>query len=294
MVTRLAAQRLVHDLVAEIFGSATGAWAHVVADIQPFDGSPDQVDVWLDAHRPHAVRLADEVSRLRGEVAALLEDGGLRTLVQPIVDFASGRLVGYEALSRGPLGHALERADLLFDAAARTGLSPALERACARRAVAWLERLPASLWLSVNASVPLLLEADMRAALARPGVVVEITEHLPIDEAPGLLPALAELRRGGARVALDDTGCGFADVAAAGILRPDIVKLCITVIRGAGRDPAVLAELRNTVAEFRALGAQVLAEGVEDEAQAEALRPMGIELAQGWLFGRPVAVADAL
>ena len=89
-------------------------------------------------------------------------------------------------------------------------------------------------------------------------------------------------------MALDDTGCGFADTEAAQVLRPEIVKLCITVIRSARRSPDVLPELRATIDRFRALGAQVLAEGVETEEERAALSGLGIALAQGWLFGKPV------
>lgn len=281
-VTRHAAQRLVHDLVAEVFGAATGAWAQVVADVVAFAG--DDLDGMIDRHV--ATVPAAALAALREQVAALIDRGGLRTFVQPIVSLGDARIVGYEALTRGPADHPLERADQLFAAAARTGLSHALECACARQAVPWLDRLPPGRWLSVNASVPLLLEPEMRRVLARPGLVVEITEHLPIVP-HGLEPALDALRRAGALIALDDTGCGFADTAAARALRPHLVKLCITVIRGAGQDASILPELQDTVHRFHELGAEVLAEGVETDAQAAALAPLGIDLAQGWLYGRP-------
>ncbi|MGE4280956.1 MAG: EAL domain-containing protein [Magnetospirillum sp.] len=288
-VTRQAAQRLTHDLAAEIFGAATGALAKVMAELAP--RQPGDLDDLLDDHA--ALVPADETCQLRAQVQDLLDQGGLRTLLQPIVSFPDGKVVGYEALSRGPVGHPLERADLLFGAAARTGLSHDLECACARLALPWLEKLPAGRWMTVNASVPVLLDAEMRRALARPGLVVEITEHLPI--APeGLLPALDELRQGGARIALDDTGCGFADTAAAELVRPTVVKLCITVIRGAGRDPSILPEVHATVRAFQSLGAEVLAEGVEDQIQADALDGLGINLAQGWLYGRPQPATDFL
>lgn len=288
-VTRQAAQRLVHDLATEIFGTATGALAQVRTDVTR--RQPGNLDDLLDNHAAQVP--AEETCRLRAQLQDLLDQGGLRTFLQPIVSFPEGRVVGYEALTRGPVGHPLERADLLFGAAARTGLSHDLECACARLALPWLDTLPAGLWLTVNASVPVLLDAEMRQVLARPGVVVEITEHLPI--APeGLLPALDELRQGGARIALDDTGCGFADTAAAELVRPSVVKLCITVIRGAGRDPSILPELQATVRAFQSLGCQVLAEGVEDRIQADALDGLGINLAQGWLYGRPRPAADCL
>lgn len=79
---------------------------------------------------------------------------------------------------------------------------------------------------------------------------------------------------------------------AARSIRPDIAKLCITVTRNANRSVAHLAEIADTVAELRSVGAQVLAEGVETAEQAAALTEAGASLAQGRHFGRPVPCAE--
>ncbi|MCR6629673.1 MAG: EAL domain-containing protein [Magnetospirillum sp.] len=286
-VVEAAAQRLVGDLAVEVFGGATGPWAQLVARALLLPPDCSDLDAWVDGHMAEAGSRLDELAELRRRLEAIIAQGAIRTMLQPIVAFSDGAVLGFEALSRGPAGTDLERADHLFSAAARTGLSLDLERACAVQAVQWADRLPPNLFLSINASVPLLMDDQVRTRLARPRVVAEITEHLPIDGASGLLPALAELKAGGAGIALDDTGCGFADVAAAEIIRPDIVKLCITVIRGVRRNPSILPGLCQTVGRFRALGAQVLAEGVETDEERRVLASAEIDLAQGWLFGRP-------
>jgi EAL domain-containing protein (putative c-di-GMP-specific phosphodiesterase class I) len=196
--------------------------------------------------------------------------------------------VGYEALSRGPQGSALEMANALFGAGERFNLTVELELACARQAASLAAKLHEGCWLSINLGLAALATPGAVESLARPGIVLEITEDLPLDRAQAHASFFAKARSLGARLALDDTGCGFADMEAARSIRPDIAKLCITVTRNANRSPAHLTEISRTVAELRSVGAEVLAEGVETEEQATALTEAGARLAQGWHFGRPV------
>ncbi|MDR1849747.1 MAG: EAL domain-containing protein, partial [Zoogloeaceae bacterium] len=87
---------------------------------------------------------------------------------------------------------------------------------------------------------------------------------------------------------LDDTGCGFADWQAAETLRPDFVKLCITIIRSVGRgSEEVLADLREVISRLHQAHIKVLAEGVENEREAGLLAQFDIDYAQGWLYGKP-------
>lgn len=126
--------------------------------------------------------------------------------------------------------------------------------------------------------------------LERPEVMFELTEHLPLDEAVGLAAAVARLRALGIGLALDDTGCGFADMDTARILRPNIVKLCITVVRNADKGAPFMRPIQETVSALQALSCRVLAEGVETEAQHQPLAAAGVELAQGWLYGKPADI----
>jgi EAL domain-containing protein (putative c-di-GMP-specific phosphodiesterase class I) len=119
-----------------------------------------------------------------------------------------------------------------------------------------------------------------------------LTEHLPLGKVDALRPTLDAARSKGARIALDDTGCGYADLDVAGVIEADIVKLCITVIGRLEQHPQV----RTAVAEAAKLahqnGALILAEGVETEGQARILKEIGVDLAQGWLYGRPFPASD--
>ena len=292
-VVRVAATQLAGELAREIFGSATARLVRLrVVILSGEVGAEEAKNALnaLDAALPAAQ--ADPAETLLPE---LLESGGLRTFLQPLVHFPEGRRIGYEALSRGPAGSALERADQLFDTAARMGLTRALEIACAKAALPWAARLPAGQWLSINLSSLSLEDAALRRALARPGIIVELTEHLPLGEAREILRLLNELRAGGAQFALDDTGCGFFDLEIAQILKPDFIKLCITIIRSVGRHPeSMRRELAKSIAQMQKLGVRVLAEGVENAQEAELLSGLGIDYAQGWHYGRPQIAEEAL
>ena len=164
------------------------------------------------------------------EVERILADENLRTVLQPIVRLQDRQLLGFEALSRGPLGSTLERPDRLFAAAGAAGLSVSAELICARLALERTRgRLNHGQFLTINLGPAALLRAaDVLPLAGRTDVVFELTEHLPLDAAAELRSAIDRLHQLQLHTALDDTGCGFADLRTAEILRPGIVKLCIT------------------------------------------------------------------
>ena len=150
-------------------------------------------------------------------------------------------------------------------------------------------------FLTINLGPAALLRAaDVLPLAGRTDVVFELTEHLPLDAAAELRSAIDRLHQLQLHTALDDTGCGFADLRTAEILRPGIVKLCITVIRNADRGDPFIHAIKQTTQQLQALGCRVLAEGVETESQHAALVACGIELGQGWLYGRPLDLERAL
>ncbi|MDD5656143.1 MAG: EAL domain-containing protein [Elusimicrobia bacterium] len=227
---------------------------------------------------------------------ALLRGTGLDFHLQPIVSLDRLRVRGFEALARGPAGGPLERADRLFAAASYYGLHRELDLACLRGALRRTSRLPAPYWLSVNIGPELFEPALLRRLVRRPELmrrrVFELTEHAPIPQ--GFAARTRPLLRQGARLALDDAGCGFVDMGMVESISPHIVKLCVTVIRRIESGPDSLAAIRRTVRRIRKAGASALAEGVETEAQLRLVRRCGFALAQGYLFGKPRPAADVL
>lgn len=294
-----AGRELGRAALAEELGSAVALHAGLevgTLDVEGRDGSPR----WMSRLRaflrrgPPSRPAATEAERavLRGVIA-----GGLELSLQEIVSLDTRRTDSYEALVRGPEGP-LRGPDRLLAEAARCGLRARLELASFEAALELAPRLPGPARLAVNLSPELFAAPAVRRLAEQPELagrlVLEITEHLPIPDAARLIRDLAPLRRRGAKIALDDAGCGYLNMELVRALRPDIVKLCITVTRRIVGGPRILTAVRATVAAIRASGALALAEGVETPRQARLARECGCALAQGWLFGRPRPAAVVL
>jgi EAL domain-containing protein (putative c-di-GMP-specific phosphodiesterase class I) len=208
---------------------------------------------------------------------------------QPIVDLATERTVGYEALTRFDDG---ERPDLCFANAAAVGLGIPLESACLRAAQHDAIALPAGAWLSLNVSPALAIaQLPLIAALesSERDLVLEITEHAQIASYAGLMAAL-DCLRSHARIAVDDAGVGYSGLQHILEIRPDIVKLDIALVRGVDGDPVRRALISSMVLFAVEAGSTLLAEGIETAAELATLRALGVPLGQGFLLGRPAPI----
>lgn len=237
-------------------------------------------------------RRAERDDRL-ASLDAFVAGTGRSTVLQPIVDLRTGATVGAEALSRftGPEG-APRRPEQVFTDARTSGVGVRLEQAAIASALPFLRSVPAGAYLSVNASAEALLDGsthDLLLSGAPDRLVVEITEHDPVDDYDALTEATAELRRHGIRIAVDDTGAGFASLQHVLQLTPDIVKLDIAFVRGIDGDPARRAVARALVGFASELGSTMVAEGVEHPDELAVLGELGVECGQGYLLGRPTA-----
>jgi EAL domain-containing protein (putative c-di-GMP-specific phosphodiesterase class I) len=237
---------------------------------------------------PH---LADRARReaLHASMSKVIADLAFHPVFQPIVDLESGRTIGYEALTRFDDG---VRPDLQFANAAAADLGLSLETACLRAAQRDSVALPGNAWLSLNVSPALasaLLPLIAVLELSEREVVLEVTEHAPIDSYAGLSDALTGLR-GHVRIAVDDAGAGYAGLQHILEIRPDIVKLDISLVRDLDTDPVRRALISGMVSFARDAGFVLLAEGIETESELVALRALGVSLGQGYLLGRPARI----
>ena len=194
-----AASATGHKVLLDVFGPATGGRLSFEGAVIPLPAPlPADIDAWLEQNwQKDSSRRAELAPDAAAQLRAVIAGQKLRTLLQPIVSLPSGQVVGYEALSRGPEGSALETANSLFGAGERFNLTVELELACARQAAALATALPAGRWLSINLGLTAFSTPGSVEALARPGIVIEITEHLPLDQAQAYAPCFAKARAAG-------------------------------------------------------------------------------------------------
>ncbi len=226
------------------------------------------------------------------EVQELIDRGAVQIAIQPVVELSTGAVVGYEALSR--FGGRIPT-DRWFKAASRYGLSGALERITLSKALTLLDSLPADEFLAVNISPAALADEVVIALLSGADlsrVVVEITEHEAVSDYDFARRTLGALRSRRARIAVDDTGAGFASLRHVLMLQPELIKLDTSLTRGIERDEKQQALVRAVTVFAAQVGADVLAEGIEEQAQLDAVLAIGVRYGQGWHLGVPVIATE--
>jgi diguanylate cyclase (GGDEF)-like protein/PAS domain S-box-containing protein len=246
---------------------------------------------------------ADLVRRLElaSDLQQAITSGQLNLQYQPIVELATSRVTGAEALVRWWRGDEVVLPRDFLAIAEDTGLIVplgewVLRETCAQ-GVAWRS----SAWnvgVSVNVSLRQLntpgFPAKVGSILAETGLepsalTVEVNERVLVEDAGQILNHLTELRALGVRLAIDDFGTGYASLAHLRQLPIDIIKIDPSFVAGLGQDETLTLLTRTIVAVGAELGMQVVAEGIEQSRQLDALREMGCGYGQGFLVARPMA-----
>jgi Amt family ammonium transporter len=238
--------------------------------------------------------------RLENELRRALERGEFRVHYQPIVELATSRTVGVEALVRWEhRERGLVPPSEFIPLMEETGLVVQLGHWVLEEACRALSVLPEGLTLSVNLSGRQLLQPEMgeqlagmlsRCGLHPARLRLELTESILIGNGAAAIEALNKLRATGVRLCIDDFGTGYSSLSYLHELPIDSLKIDRSFIGAMVEDERKIKIVQTILLLGRGLGIEVVAEGVETQQQADVLRRMGCERAQGYFFARPGAL----
>jgi diguanylate cyclase (GGDEF)-like protein/PAS domain S-box-containing protein len=253
-----------------------------------YDRDLERLAVPAPATEPDRMTWFQRGTEQREEILNLLQrDDAIRMAFQPILDLRTGSVTGYEALARF-VGPENRPPNAWFAQAHRFGLGYVLEARAAAAALGAADR-PAGAHLTINLSPSALTSSEVQDVLPPQldGVVIELTENELIGEAPGLEAAIADVRRRGGRIAIDDAGAGYAGLKHVMRLDPDLIKLDRSLVAGVEHDASRASLIASFVGYARDSGASVCAEGIETIGDLVRLADLDVTFGQGYVIARP-------
>ncbi|HEX4466436.1 MAG TPA: EAL domain-containing protein [Solirubrobacteraceae bacterium] len=280
-----------HDVVllsglADFMSSVIGAASEFMASVARDDDVAGRfVANVLDPGRA-------EADERRAAFERLLATREFTLAFQPMFTLDGGRVFAVEALARFAGGKS-DPPDVWLAQAHAAGVGVELEIALVEEALARLEELPDGALLSVNVGPEALCSPELAAALSRtdPGrVVVELTEHVQIENYHDLADVARGLRERGVRLAIDDAGAGFASLMHILKLAPDFIKLDRELTSGIDVDPVRRCLADSLVRFADETGAVIVAEGIETAGELATLRELGVFHGQGFHLARPAPI----
>ncbi len=230
-------------------------------------------------------------------VRALLRGNVLQVSSQPIVNLADGRIVSREMLIRGPEGP-LNRPDNLFRFCQEKDILTAVDLRCLKScALAATACSTNGTRYHVNIMPATLLQTPVEELIRVLKVsdnyghcVLEISEQQLLGDPNVLVPRVRMLQEAGIRIAIDDVGFGNSCLESLLLLRPEVMKIDKRLIQGLAADAQMQETLNRLLKVAAVLGAEVVAEGIEDPDDYRLLLDLGVKLGQGYLFGKPKLV----
>lgn len=234
---------------------------------------------------------------LSAHLQDIVERRQLSAKFQPIVDLRSGTIAGHEGLIRGPSDSPLHSPLILFKIAKQNNLTVKVEHLSRRIVLEKFAELGLAGRLFLNVSPMCLLQRDARhgetlaylrdIGIGPERVIIELTESQPIYDYGLLREASKHYRDMGFQIAIDDLGEGFSSLRLWSELRPEFVKIDMHFIQGIDRDPVKLQFVRSIQEIAEKSGCQVIAEGIETQAELLLIKGLNIAFGQGFHIARP-------
>ncbi len=241
-----------------------------------------------------AIDAEDRIRKLKG----IIDAEEVHTLVHPIFDLRDMSIIGYEALSRGPIGSEFEHPDKLFKVAYDADLVLRLERLCRKRAIEAAATLPEGRKIFLNVEPEAVGDPELReivtstilshASISPDRIVLEITERAAINDFVAFRATLELLRALGFSISVDDAGAGYASLQCLAEVHPEWLKIDLSLVRGCDGDEVRRCLITSLVTFADSAGVKLVAEGIETADELMMVRQLGVRYGQGFYFGRPV------
>ncbi|MEH7743935.1 EAL domain-containing protein [Neobacillus drentensis] len=225
----------------------------------------------------------------------------IKLLAQPIIDVATKEVRALEMLTRGPAGTMLENPGLLFSVARQTGMLYDLELLVIEKVFEQIKATRCKQNIFVNCT-PLTLgnirfTGDLKKLIQQyprispQQITIEITENDSIDGLKNFIYNIKMLRLMGYKIAMDDTGAGYSSLSSISEIMPDIIKIDRSVISNIDKNSVKESMLQGLMLIAKEAGSLVVAEGIENEEEASVLKRNNVDLAQGFFYAPPSALA---
>jgi EAL domain-containing protein (putative c-di-GMP-specific phosphodiesterase class I)/GGDEF domain-containing protein/CBS domain-containing protein len=268
-----------------------------------FDSKIERADINLY----RAVREAQEIAKgtidlqkaqLLNEFKSILDQGNINMVYQPIVSFKKGTVIGWEALARGPQGSHFLSPGVMFPFAEEADLLFELEKLCRRKAIQRLGGLGTDQKLFLNIHPQTIKDPNFvqgetlkiieSAGLEPKNIVFEITERHSVDDYLLINRIMDHYRNQGFLVAVDDAGSGFSSLQSIAELRPDFIKIDISLVQGIHQNSLKRTLMETMISFSEKIGCAIIAEGIEEEDELNTLAAIGVHHGQGYLIGKPL------
>ncbi|MGE4553911.1 MAG: EAL domain-containing protein, partial [Desulfovibrionaceae bacterium] len=261
-------------------------------------------DAACAAQRTAAGLLADPALGLAREFQEIVANGLVQVLYQPIAELATGRVIGWEALTRGPRGSYFHTPTALFDYAEQTGGVFQLERLYRETAIRGLGGMDPGQKVFMNLHLDTLLDPEFTSGetlralegtgLTPSNVVFEVTERHAIRDFPLFRTTIGHYRSQGFGVAVDDVGAGYSGLWSMAEFTPDYIKLDFSLTREIDTHPVKRGLIKTFLAFAESFGCELIAKGIERDTELTSLISMGVHHGEGYHLGRPASPKPVL
>lgn len=231
------------------------------------------------------------------ELEEIIKGKDIRTLFQPIISLKTGEILGYEALSRGPLNSIYEFPNQLFTDAKRYNMLFELEKLAREKALISASRLDKNYKLFINVDPCVIFDKNFKGgftrdlisqiALAQSNIVIELTEKTMINNFYTFQSALEHYKKQGFKLAIDDTGAGYSGLGSLVSIYFDYIKIDRSLIVDIDKNSVKQALLEALIIFASKINSQIIAEGIERQEEIDVLINLGVDYGQGFLIAKP-------